>query len=285
MSFRLERIKSILVCPDCRSSLTFTSDAGCCDHCVIDYPIRNNKIYFIKVPAKSEDFLDKVKEKMKRGFGKYYYTIGVNVIAPTYPFNLGNNVKKYINSKTQIVIDIGSGNNRIDKNIICLDMFDYDSVDVVCDVDKLPFKENSVDAFVSRSMLEHVPDPLKLVDQFYDCTKENGFGLHLIPFLYPFHASPYDFQRFTHKGVAILFNEWTIVEQKNKTGPFSLLLLLIIEFLSIIFSFGNYRLKAIANLCFCALFFPIKFLDVLFVNKKSFLTMAPSILTIVKKKI
>ena len=282
-SFRLERIKNILVCPNCGSSLKFFSDAGRCNHCVIDYPIRNDKIYFIKIPPKSEDFLDKMKERLKRGLGKYYYIIGVNVIAPTYPFNFGSHVKEHINPKTKVVIDVGSGNKRIDKNIICLDMFDYDNVDVVCDVVKLPFKKNSVDAFVSRSMLEHVPNPSKLVEQFYDCTKDNGYGLHLIPFLYPFHASPYDFQRFTHKGVAVLFDKWTIVEQKNKTGPFSLFLLLIIELFSIIFSFGSTKLKALINLLLSALLFPIKYFDAPFINKKSLLTLAPTILTIVKK--
>lgn len=280
---RLDKIKNILACPDCRGSLKFNDEAAVCEECNEKYPIRNEKIYFITTAAVSEDFTDKLKEKLKRLLGKYYYVIGVNVFAPTYPLNFIAQINKYVSPDTRIVVDVGSGNNRLDDNIICLDLFDYENVDIVCDVENIPFKESSVDAFVSRSMLEHVPDPSKVVDQFYRLTKNEGVGLHLIPFMYPFHASPYDFHRFTSKGAKVLFKQWSVLDQSNKTGPFTLLLTVSLEFFSIILSFGNKKIKAIVGLLLCLILFPIKYLDAPFVNRKSFLTMAPTILTIVKK--
>ena len=153
----------------------------------------------------------------------------------------------------------------------------------VCDLHKLPFRANSVDAFVSRGVLEHVRYPDKILQQIHFCTKTGGISLHLIPFLFPFHASPFDFQRYTHKGHEVLFEGWKIEEQCNPTGPITLLLVCLIEFLSILFSLGNEKIKAYAYLFFCTILFPFKYFDVFFVNRKCFLTLAPSILTIARK--
>jgi hypothetical protein len=57
----------------------------------------------------------------------------------------------------ELVIDLGSGNNRLDDDIITLDAVDYSAVDIVADLARLPFKSDSIDAFASRSVLEHCP--------------------------------------------------------------------------------------------------------------------------------
>ena len=105
----------------------------------------------------------------------------------------------------------------------------------------------------------------------------------LIPFLFPFHASPSDFQRYTHKGQKILFDGWELLEQFNPTGPVTLALLGIIEFFSILFSLGSEKAKDYIYLILCAALFPIKYLDFFFVNRKRFIGLAPSILSVVRK--
>jgi len=280
---RLERLKPVLVCPKCKGNLLFKSDKGLCEHCSVIYPIQNGKIYFVNVPER-KDKLDDLKGFLKKCLGIYYYKIGVNIFAPTYPLNFSALVKERLNPLTQLIIDVGSGNNRLDENIICLDLFDYNAVDIVCDLNCLPFQFDSIDAFISRSVLEHVINPIEIVRHFYECTKKGGLTIHLIPFLFPFHASPHDFQRYTYKGQNILFKDWEIIEQFNATGPVTLFLLCFIEFMSIIFSFGHQKLKAYIYLFGCALLFPFKYLDVFFINRKSFLTLAPSILVTARKK-
>jgi SAM-dependent methyltransferase len=282
LNIRLERLKPILCCPNCWGGLDFKKSSAACRKCSAIYPIRNGRIYFVRVPEHTDE-LDKIKGRLKKWLRKYYYTIGISIIAPTYPFNYIRWIRRYLNPDTQIVVDVGCGNNRIDEHVICLDLFDYDAVDILCDLSALPFKPNSVDAFVSRSVLEHVPDPARIVGHFHRCTKDGGLGLHLIPFLFPFHASPGDFQRYTHKGLEQLFREWEIVEQTNATGPITLGLLCIIELLSIIFSLGQAQVKGVIYLLLCGILFPLKYLDALFVNRKTFLTLAPSIFTVVRK--
>jgi len=160
---------------------------------------------------------------------------------------------------------------------------DYVNVDIVCDLKKLPFKENSVDAFVSRSVLEHVPKVWEVTAGLYRCMKPGGYGIHLIPFLFPFHASPGDFMRFTDKGAAMLFEPCNLVRQFNATGPVTLLLLIIIEWLSAFVACGFTRARNVAYLVFCCVFFPLKFLDLFFINNHRYMSLAPTILTVVKK--
>jgi len=279
---RLERLKPILACPSDGGSLEYSAQAAQCQVCQASYPIARGKIYFVDVPERG-DALDGLKGRLKRWLGKYYYTIGLHVVAPTYPFNYRRRIVQWLDPRQHLVVDVGCGNHRIDENIIGLDLYDYDAVDIVCNLEALPFKPQSVDAFVSRSVLEHVADPVRVVQHMYRCTRTEGLSLHLIPFLFPFHASPFDFQRYTHKGLALLFKEWEVIEQTNATGPVTLGLISAIECLSILLSGGREQIKAYAYLLLCLLLFPLKYLDALFVNRRSFLTLAPTIFLVVRK--
>ena len=279
---RFERLKPILACPSDGGSLEYSAQAAQCQTCGAAYPIRRGKIYFVDVPERG-DALDGLKGRLKRWLGKYYYTIGLHIVAPTYPFNYRRRIVQRLDPRQHIVVDIGCGNHRIDEHIIGLDLYDYDAVDVVCNLEALPFKPQSVDAFVSRSVLEHVADPVRVVQHMHRCTRTAGLSLHLIPFLFPFHASPFDFQRYTHKGLALLFKGWEVVEQTNATGPVTLGLISLIEFLSILLSGGQERVKAYVYLLLCLLLFPLKYGDALFVNRPSFLTLAPTIFLVVRK--
>jgi SAM-dependent methyltransferase len=279
---RLERLKPILACPACQCDLDYTPDTATCTRCQGTYPIKQEKIYFVAVPDRVDE-LDKLKGLLKKWLGQSYYTVGRDVIAPTYPFNFRGRILKRLDPTQKIVIDVGCGNYRMDENIITLDFFDYEAVDVVCDVGSLPFKSDSVDAFVSRSVLEHIVDISVVIQQFNRCTQPGGLGMHLIPFLFPFHASPHDFQRYTHKGQRTLFKGWEVIEQTNSTGPVTLGLVCLIEFFSILFSFGQKKIKSGLTLIFCLLLFPLKFLDFPFVNRKSFFPLAPTLFIVVRK--
>lgn len=284
MNGRLKKIASILACPACKGGLVLGETHAQCTVCRAQYAIQNGKIYFSTPPASGQDTLDGIKYHLKRLFGQAYYRVGVTMIAPTYPFNFAKEVKRHVDPATDIVIDIGAGAMRIDDNVICVDIFDYDNIDIVCDIKSLPFKDNSVSAFVSRSALEHVPEPNAVIDEIRRCTSAGGISAHLIPFMMPFHASPYDFQRYTHIGALKLFPNWTPVEQFAPFGPVTLLLQSVIEIASSLFSFGNARAKSFLYLALCVPLFPVKFLDFFFVRRKSLIGIAPSIFTVVRKE-
>lgn len=284
MNHRLEKIASVLACPVCKGSLTLDEAHATCNGCGTAYSIKNEKIYFTTPPENGDDALDGIKYYLKKIFGRLYYKIGVAMIAPTYPFNFAKEVKRHTDPCNSLVIDIGAGAMRIDRDIVCIDIFDYDSVDIICDIKNLPFKNSSIDAFVSRSVLEHVPEPNTVIDEIRRCTVNGGVSAHLIPFMMPFHASPNDFQRYTHIGALRLFPNWRLVDQFSPFGPITLLLQSFVEIFSSLFSFGNDRAKSLLYLCFCIMLFPIKYLDFIFVRRKSLIGIAPSIFTVVRKE-
>jgi len=279
---RLARLVPLLCCPTCKGDLQAGSDAFRCGACRKSYPVRRGKIYFLE-PLSAEDTLDSIKLRLKRYLGASYYKIGVNILAPSYPFNYGAAIRKHVDARKEIVVDLGCGNNRVSEDIATLDANDYDAVDIVASLEALPFKNSAIDALCSRSVLEHVPDLMLACSEIARCTRPGGLGIHFIPFMFPFHASPYDFHRVTHVGATRLFLGWDLIEQRGTAGPISLLLICFNEFIASLLSMGNSRVKALVYLAVCLMTFPIKFLDVVFVGRKSFIGLAPTILTVVRK--
>ena len=280
---RFDTILSIVVCPSCHQDLVRQSDRLVCSGCAKNYEIRGHTILFIPSMAQ-DDSLDRLKNSLKRLLGRLYYTVGIGLIAPTFPFRYRRNIRRFLNENA-VVIDIGSGNHRLDDYVITLDGVAYDAVDIVADLRWLPFRSASVDGIVSRSVLEHIPDLSPLLSEIRRCVRVGGYTAHLIPFLFPYHASPDDFQRFTASGAAHLFEGWEIVEQKAATGPVTLFLICFVEFMSSVLSFGSSTLKAFEYLILCGVVFPLKFLDIFFVERRSFLGIAPSIFTVARKPI
>lgn len=281
---RLERILPILVCPECKGHLASAPQGLTCKSCKITYEIRNDKVYFIE-SMKSTDALDRIKELIKRRTGNLLYRFFIPLVAPTYPFNYRACILGYGDPRSKLIVDIGCGNHRLDRSIVALDGIDYPAVDIVADITKLPFKTGSVDIVASRSLLEHIHPIEAAIAEIRRSTAGGGINVHLIPFLFPFHSSVGDYQRFTHSGAAALFEGWKIVEQRHVTGPATLFLVCFIEFLSITLSMGNSRIKALIYLGASAILFPIKFLDFPFLYFKGYRTLAPSILTIAQKPV
>jgi hypothetical protein len=279
---RLERFQHCLACTACGGGLSLSREAAVCRSCGASFPVREGRLYFVTPPSR-DDALDDLKGKLKKWLGRYYYTVGVDLLAPTFPLSLGREVRRIMDPAKVLVVDAGSGNRRIDDGVLCLDFFDYDEVDVVCDVTNPPLQPGSVDAVVTRGLLEHLQDPFTTVRNFFACTRSGGRGMHLVPFLFPFHASPHDYFRFTNKGLEELFKGYEVTDMVTATGPFTLFLVNLEEFLATLLSFGNDKLKGLITLASCAVLFPLKFLDWPFVRGQRFLGMAPTILTTLRK--
>jgi SAM-dependent methyltransferase len=74
---------------------------------------------------------------------------------------------------------------------------------VVVDLDEpLPFEDESFDTVLCTSVLEHVSNADGAMGEIARVLRPGGHALVTLPFLYPTHEAPYDFQRFTHYGAA-----------------------------------------------------------------------------------
>src|SRR6185503_6464517 len=78
--------------------------------------------------------------------------------SPGSGYNLRSRLKELFgnNIKDKIVLNLGSGTNRIHPDIINVDLFAFKEVDVVADIRDMPFKDASVDGIICEDVLEHV---------------------------------------------------------------------------------------------------------------------------------
>src|SRR5690348_411278 len=69
------------------------------------------------------------------------------------------------------------------------------------DAKALPFADASFDAVFCLEVLEHVSDPAQVVSEIARVTRPGGRAWISMPFLYPLHDAPYDFQRYSEYGL------------------------------------------------------------------------------------
>lgn len=114
------------------------------------------------------------------------------------------------------VLDVGAGGGDLAstyetysteiEEYIALDLDPAPDIDIVADGTRLPVADESVDAVVSSSVLEHVPpsDVGALVLEAGRVLRPGGHLLLVTPFDRPIHADPHDFSRPTTHGVRAL---------------------------------------------------------------------------------
>lgn len=94
---------------------------------------------------------------------------------------------------------------------------------IVCDAHRLPFADNSFDAFVAQAVLEHVADPTVVVTEAARVLKPGGLAYAEIPFIQQVHEGAYDFTRFTLAGHRRLFRWFDELDAGVLSGPASAL--------------------------------------------------------------
>jgi len=146
--------------------------------------------------------------------------------------------------------------------VINVDATPYDAVDLVCDAAELPLDDASVDVVLNVSVLEHVPDPARILAEIRRVLRPGGRVYTDVPFVVGYHASPGDFTRWTHEGVLRLHAGFEPELLVPNGGPTSALLWVFQEWLAVTLSFGSQRLHTAVYLVTMLLTFPLKFLDV-----------------------
>jgi ubiquinone/menaquinone biosynthesis C-methylase UbiE len=69
------------------------------------------------------------------------------------------------------------------------------------DAQELLFEKDSFDVVFCNTVLEHVPEPEKVIKESLRVLKKEGIFVVSIPFLQEVHGDPYDFQRYTPYGL------------------------------------------------------------------------------------
>ena len=102
------------------------------------------------------------------------------------------------------ILDIGCGKkpflNMFDKqdNYLGIDFSKNSSADIIQDLNsKLPFDNEYFDFIIISETIEHLPDPLKVLNEATRVLKEKGIIFISSPFCLNIHGRPYDYYRYT----------------------------------------------------------------------------------------
>lgn len=181
-------------------------------------------------------------------------------------------------------LNLGSGPRIIRADVLNVDIFPYAGVAIVADALNVPLADGSVARIISDNVLEHVSDPQSAVKEMQRLLQRGGYAYVAIPFLYPFHSSPSDYQRFTGEGLRVLFHEFEVIEIGVRAGPFSALTVYLNHLIAMVFSFGSPFLYSLILNMVMFVTFPIKLLDIVFNYWPNAETMSALLYCVVKKK-
>jgi SAM-dependent methyltransferase len=106
-----------------------------------------------------------------------------------------------------LTLVVGAGIAPTIDNVVQLDIFDYPNVDVISEAPELPFHDGVFDALVCENVIEHVPDPFRLVSEIERVLKPggrlglNGTNLHFT------HGFPSHFFNATEFGMQYMLQD------------------------------------------------------------------------------
>ncbi len=137
-------------------------------------------------------------------------------------FYLDKYLNLFFNDLSGKVIDIGGKKNNkrgsfspsaYDKvNCTYLNIDEDTNPDIISSAENIPLNDSTYDAALLIELLEHVENPTEVLKEAYRILKDVGTAIDTMPFLYPVHSDPDDFQRWTKSKIEneIIFAGFTI---------------------------------------------------------------------------
>lgn len=105
--------------------------------------------------------------------------------------------KKYFNEQTYIGIDLAVGEKQ----------WNYGNLDIISNMENLPFRDDSFDSILCIQVLEHVKEPQIILNELYRVLKKNGYLYASVPQGWCVHQAPFDYYRYTNYGIKYLLEK------------------------------------------------------------------------------
>lgn len=161
-------------------------------------------------------------------------------------------------------LDIGAAGRKLTPSFLAVDIQSVLGVDVIADAHALPFADGSAAAVNCNALLEHVREPFQVMGEIRRVLGPGGRAAVWVPFLAAYHHSPEDYFRYTISGARALMEGFADVQVHVGPGAFSTLCEVLRNCCALALCFGSQFAYKLLCLFFGYLFFPIKFLDLLF---------------------
>jgi SAM-dependent methyltransferase len=228
------------------------------------FSVKNRVGYFLEQSGASFDdksndaFVNKVKVFIKKS--PKFFSFVYHFMNPSFAKVRAKTVLEKI-TNGGIIFNLGSGATSLREDVVNVDFFPFENVDFVADVCDLPFSDNIADAMISECVLEHTPDPDKVVSEMYRVLKPGGLVYVVVPFVFSFHSSPYDFYRWSKMGIGEQFKDFDKIDSGIHFGSGNALNWILAEYFATLFSFGVEKLHQVLFILFLILFVPLGYLD------------------------
>lgn len=161
-----------------------------CSQCRMAYPVKDNRVIFTDYPENAfvRDIIPSARYTRWRKSNYDYFLRNLEFF-----------------SKEKVLFDIGAGPTDF-RNLLLgfstyvgVDFYPYELVSVVTDLTKtLPFRNASCDIIFMSNVLEHISNPILLLQECYRILRPGGLIIGTVPFLLNVHQVPYDFYRYTN---------------------------------------------------------------------------------------
>ncbi len=110
--------------------------------------------------------------------------------------------------------------------------------DILADVQDIPLPDGQADYVVCTETIEHVQRPDACIAECRRLLKDGGSLILSVPFLYPVHADPQDYRRYTRDGILQLLQPFASIEILAMGGIWGVLGM----FLEISAAYSRYRI-------------------------------------------
>jgi LSD1 subclass zinc finger protein len=278
----IQRLHQSLRCPGCHAGLAYQTGKGeiRCGNCQVVFPVLNGRVPALLLQNRRVQFATLLNQdqggvRMAEEYRRYGTWRGKvrNLLKPPSIVYDVDVARKYswiydTRGEATLVLSIGGGPGRENPRVINLNVDAFDSVDLVGDGTNIPLVDGAVDTVTCNAVIEHVSNPAELLSEMYRVLAPGGYAQLMVPFVFPFHAYPSDYQRYSTMGILELTRSFDKVELCVLTGPTSALAVLFREYLRLLVPGGNGPfLRPVLNGISGWLTFPIKYLD-LWLNRK-----------------
>lgn len=160
------------------------------------------KYSYVKISLKINDFIDYF-------FGKVSFARNIH----------DKSVVEHLSKLRGNIVEIGASNHDYAQYTKCdyikINMHKINSEIIVMDARQMIFEDNSIDNFVCFSVLEHIYEYERVIEEVYRCLKPEGQFILITPWLFPFHGAPDDYFRYSKSALSNMLSNFREYEIKS----------------------------------------------------------------------
>jgi SAM-dependent methyltransferase len=185
----------VLACPVCRAPVQPAGPVVSCTGCARTYPFTDG------VPVMLADSTDADSDYegdlgVRPGYSRWKERIVIKSLLDEHP-----------------VLDFGAGRQALDDPcIIRMDLKRSPYVDVVGDAMALPFADESIAFAFGGAVMEHVPDPARVVRELHRVVRPGGYVYADWSSVFAYHGYPHHYFNATINGIRKAFEAFTVLD-------------------------------------------------------------------------